>query len=58
MKATGFKIELDKDILLNMERSAKRQAEIENGLNVNRHRVFKNKKAYSRKEKHNAKDSD
>ena len=40
---------ISKKQLLNMERSARREADIETGMNFNRHRVWQNKKKYNRK---------
>lgn len=40
---------ITKKQLLIMERSARREAEIANGMNFNRHRVWKSKKTYNRK---------
>lgn len=40
------------DQQLKMESSARREADIEMGLNFNRHRVHASKKAYKRNTKH------
>ena len=43
-------MKIDKKDLEKMSKSVNREVEIENGQNVNRHRVHKNKKAYNRRE--------
>lgn len=45
-------LKLTKEEILRINRSASREAELEFGLRVNRHRVHRNKKKYYRKEKH------
>jgi hypothetical protein len=49
-----IKIKISEEEMRRINRKANREAEIENGSNFNRHRVHKNKKAYSRKEKYNS----
>lgn len=51
-------IKFSEEELRKMSKKADREAEIESGLNFNRHRVHKNKKAYSRKEKYKNKQND
>ena len=46
-----IKIKIAAEEIRTMNRRANREAEISLGLNVNRHRVFKNKTVYSRTEK-------
>jgi len=48
----NIKITLSEEELRTINRKANREAEIELGLNYNRHRIHKNKKAYSRKDKY------
>lgn len=43
---------ITKEDIRKANRKANREAEIAEGLNINRHRVWKNKKAYTRKPKH------
>jgi len=43
---------ISRDQILKMEARARREADIENNLNFNRHRVHKSKKTYTRKNKH------
>jgi len=43
-----FRIEFDEDAVINQNRAIKRKIEIENGDNVSRNRIHKNKKAYQR----------
>lgn len=38
--------------IMTFDRAARRQDDIDNNMNFNRHRVHKNAKAYSRKTKH------
>ena len=45
-------LKISKEEILRMNKSASRDAELEFGLRINRHRIHKNKKAYTRKEKH------
>jgi hypothetical protein len=44
------KMTITKEQVLTIERAARREAEIEFGLRVNRHRVHKSKKTYNRQE--------
>ena len=46
------RLKIPKEEILRMNKSASRDAELEFGLRINRHRIHKNKKAYTRKEKH------
>lgn len=48
----SFKIEFEKEELLNIDRAARREADIDAGVNNNHHRVHKNKKNYTRKLKY------
>jgi len=45
----NIKIKISQEELRTINKKADRDAEIELGLNFNRHRIFKNKKAYDRK---------
>lgn len=45
-------MKITKEQILKMDRAAMRQSDIDNGLNINHHRVFKSKKTYTRKVKH------
>lgn len=38
--------------IITLDRAARRQDDIDNNMNFNRHRVHKNAKAYTRKDKH------
>ncbi len=38
--------------IMKFDRAARRQDDIDNNMNFNRHRVHKNAKAYTRKDKH------
>lgn len=44
------KLNITKEQNIKAINAAQRQAEIDNGLRVSRHRVFKNKKKYNRKD--------
>ncbi len=46
------KIRITKEQLLQMERTARRESEIEAGISYNRHRVHKSAKSYTRKTKY------
>jgi hypothetical protein len=46
-------LKISKEQILKIEAAARREADIEFGLNFNRHRVHKSKKLYSRKGKGN-----
>lgn len=43
---------LSTENILKMEAKIRRDEEIQNGMRINHHRVFKSKKTYSRKDKH------
>lgn len=43
------KMNIDKKQILNMNKAANRAIDIEDGFNLNYHRVFKNKAKYDRK---------
>jgi hypothetical protein len=45
-------LKITKEEILRMNKSASRDAELVFGLRINRHRIHKNKKRYTRKEKH------
>lgn len=46
------KLKITKEQILNMNRKAERDIEIESGARVNHHRVWQSQKAYKRKPKH------
>ena len=49
----SFKITISKDKALKITKAANRLVFIESGISAPKHAVYKNKKKYSRKQKHN-----
>lgn len=45
-------LKISKEEKIKIDKAANRIAHIEAGLNINHHRVFRNKKTYSRKSKY------